>query len=68
MSDAARAWSTTGSESKTLTRFKPWDFESCTSLYVDEPPVLGLGLAEAEASGKVGAKREKVSQMKDCHY
>ncbi|KAM1192190.1 hypothetical protein COP2_012891 [Malus domestica] len=45
MLDPTRARSTTGSKSKTLTRFKPWDFRSCTSLYVDKPPVLGLGFA-----------------------
>ncbi|KAM1990190.1 hypothetical protein ACFX15_031472 [Malus domestica] len=59
MSDPTKAWITTGSESKTLTRSKPWDFRSCASLYVNKPPVLRLGLAGAEASGRVGAEMEK---------
>ncbi|KAM1116291.1 hypothetical protein TB2_006710 [Malus domestica] len=68
MSDPARARSITGSELKTLIRLKLWDFRSCTSSFVDEPSALGLGLAGAEASGKVGAEKEEVSQRKACHH
>ncbi|KAM2954713.1 hypothetical protein FF1_032957 [Malus domestica] len=68
MSNPTRVRSIIGSKSKTLTCFKPWDFRRCTFLYVDEPPTLGLGFARVEASGRVGAEREEVSQMKVCHY
>ncbi|KAM2555350.1 hypothetical protein TB2_019371 [Malus domestica] len=68
MSDPARARSITGSELKTLIRLKLWDFRSCTSSFVDEPSALGLGLAGAEASGKVGAEKEEVLQRNACHY
>ncbi|KAM1512725.1 hypothetical protein ACFX1Z_024254 [Malus domestica] len=68
MSDLARARSITGSELKTLIRPKPWDFRSCTSLFVDEPSALRLGLAGTKASGKVGAEKEEVSQRKACHH
>ncbi|KAM1316964.1 hypothetical protein ACFX13_002390 [Malus domestica] len=68
MLDPARAQSTARSESKTLTGSRPWDFRSCTTLYVNKPPALVLGLTGAEASGRVNAEREEVSQRKVFHY